>query len=190
MRIGLISDTHTPYAGMTIWPEVAQAFAGVELILHAGDIVHPVVLDDLEQIAPVLAARGNNDIGVDDRRVKDLQCLEVGGRRLLMAHDLEPEDRPLDYLFKTYLGGGHADIVVSGHTHFERLDYREGILQINPGSATLPHLWSYRLGTVALLEWTGGAPEARIIRLGETKGLRNPGLDYSFSASTGIVGPG
>jgi putative phosphoesterase len=187
MRIGLISDTHTPYAGMTLWDEVAQAFAGVDLILHAGDIVHPVVLDDLERIAPVLAARGNNDFGYEDHRVKDVQRLEVAGQRLLMVHDLEPEDRPLDFLFSTYLRGERADILVSGHTHLERLDYREGVLQINPGSATLPHLWSYRLGTVALLEWSNDGAEVRILRLGHTEGLRNPGIESTYSATEGIT---
>src|SRR4029077_13578595 len=77
VRIGLISDTHMPFAGRTMWDEVDVAFRDVELILHAGDIVHPAVLDRLEQIAPVLAARGNNDVGMEDPRVLDQQVLEL-----------------------------------------------------------------------------------------------------------------
>src|SRR6266567_8052468 len=153
MRIGLISDTHMPFAGRALWDEVDVAFQGVELILHAGDIVHPIVLDRLEQIAPVLAARGNNDYGIDDARILDQQVLELHSLRLVMIHDMEPEDRPLDELRKTYLSGHHADIIVTGHTHFERLDFRDGVLQINPGSATLPHLQSMRLGTIAIMDW-------------------------------------
>ena len=61
MRIGLISDTHIPEAGKEIWPEIRSAFAGVDLILHGGDITVGRVLDDLETIAPVLAAQGNHD---------------------------------------------------------------------------------------------------------------------------------
>src|SRR5712692_11777032 len=113
MRIGLISDTHMPFGGIALWDEVDAAFQGVDLILHAGDIVHPMVLDRLEQIAPVLAARGNNDFGIDDDRIKDRQGLELHGRRLVMLHDMEPEDRPIDYLRTAYLSGQHADIIVT-----------------------------------------------------------------------------
>jgi uncharacterized protein len=187
MRIGLIADTHLPFGGITLWDEVGEAFRDVSLILHAGDIVHPVVLDRLEQIAPLLAARGNNDIGIDDDRIQDVQSLELHGRRLVMLHDMEPEDRPIELLRHRYLHGEHADIIVTGHTHFERLDFRENVLQINPGSATLPHLWSYRLGTVAILDWDKGAIKAQIRRLGQSPGLRNPGVEYGFSPATGVV---
>lgn len=186
-RIGLISDTHMPYAGTTLWDEVAMAFQGVDLILHAGDIVHPAVLDRLQQIAPVLAARGNNDFGIDDARIKDQQILELDGRRLVMVHDMEPENQPIDVLRRTYLGGRHADIIVTGHTHFERLDFREDVLQINPGSASLPHLQSYRLGTVALLDWGEDVLDVRIRRLGQSVRLPNPGIEYAFSPTTGVV---
>ncbi|HTE83632.1 MAG TPA: metallophosphoesterase family protein [Dehalococcoidia bacterium] len=187
MRIGLISDTHMPFAGRALWDEVDEAFFGVELILHAGDIVHPVVLDRLDQIAPVLAARGNNDYGIDDARILDQQVLDLHDRRLVMLHDMEPEDRPIDYLRRAYLRDHHADIIVTGHTHFERLTYRDGVLQINPGSATLPHLQSMRLGTVALLDWSEEGLEVRIQRLGHSEGLRNPGVEYAFTPSSGVV---
>ncbi|HLF76952.1 MAG TPA: metallophosphoesterase family protein, partial [Dehalococcoidia bacterium] len=158
-------------------------------ILHAGDIIHPIVLDWLQEIAPVLAARGNNDRDLNDPRILDRHFLDHGGRRLAMVHDMEPEDRPLDYLRKTFLKGEHADIMVTGHTHIERLDYREGVLQINPGSATLPHLRSTRLGTVALLDWHDDRLEARTVRLGETEGLPNPGRELHFTLETGVVRP-
>jgi putative phosphoesterase len=135
----------------------------------------------------VLAARGNNDINLVDPRISDFQYVDHGGRRLAMVHDMEPEDRPLDYLRKTFLKNEHADIMVTGHTHIERLDFREGVLQINPGSATLPHLRSTRLGTVALLDWHTDRLEARTLRLGETDNLPNPGREFHFSLETGIV---
>ena len=155
MLIGLISDTHLPSEQRTPWDEVRTAFRDVELILHAGDITHPMVLDWLEEIAPVLAARGNNDVGWQDPRVKDLQLLDIEGLRLAMVHDMEPETRPIDELRRRHLGGEHADIMVTGDTHFERIDCRDGVLQINSGSATLPHHWSTRLGTVGCSRWTG-----------------------------------
>lgn len=187
MRIGLISDTHLPSDRRTLWDEVREVFRGVDLILHGGDIIHPMVLDWLEQTAPVLAARGNNDRGWDDPRMHDRQVLDVDGQRLVMVHDMQPEDRPLDHLRRAFLAGEHAEIMVCGHTHYERLDFREGVLQINSGSATHPHQQSTRLGMVALLEWGGGELEARIVRLGHSEGRRNPGIEYSFTYATGVV---
>ena len=180
MHIGVISDTHMPGSVRELWPEVAEAFADVELILHAGDITNLSVLDQLEEIAPVLAARGNNDPGLVDRRLAEAQWLTVDGLEIGMVHDMEPEDEPIEYLRDKFLGGRHADIMITGHTHRERLDFRDGVLQLNSGSAVHPHLWSTRLGTVAVLEIGGGDLRARIVRLGEHEGLRNPGLEYEF----------
>ena len=180
-RIGILSDTHMPGSLREMWPEVGATFAGVDLILHSGDICHPVVLDQLEQWAPVLAARGNNDFfGPEDPRVVDIQRLDIDGFRIAMVHDMEPEDEPIEELRKKYLKGAGADVMITGHTHFERLCWREGVLQINSGSAVHPHLWSTRLGTVAILEISPGVLRARIARLGETDGLRNPGIEYEF----------
>src|SRR5581483_7749308 len=145
------------------------AFAGVDLILHAGDVMLPAVLDWLEEIAPVLAAEGNNDLLWDDRRMAPVQMLDLEGWRLAMVHDMEPEERPIEYLRKRYLKGEQVDVIVTGHTHFERLDYRDGVLQINPGSPTLPHLQSMRLCTVGIQELAPGRIEARIAPLGESE---------------------
>jgi putative phosphoesterase len=186
MRIGLLSDTHLPGERRSLWDEVRTAFQGVDLILHGGDIVHPMVLDWLEEIAPVLAAEGNNDRGWSDPRMSPVQVLDVGGWRLAMVHDMEPEDRPIQYLLETYLKNERVDIVVTGHTHFERLDYREGVLQINPGSPTYPHLYSTRLGTVGILDLASGRLDAKIVMLGETEGRRNPSIEYAFGLTTGV----
>ena len=94
-----------------LWDEIGTAFAGVDLILHAGDIVLPTVLDQLEEIAPVLAARGNNDAGWEDPRLADTQWLDLEGFRIAMVHDMEPEDEPIDELCRKYLGGRHADVM-------------------------------------------------------------------------------
>ena len=180
MRIGLVTDTHLPSTIRDLWDEVRVAFTGADLILHAGDIVSPRVLDWLEDIAPTLAARGNNDSGWDDSRVEDVQRLHCEGWRIAMVHDMEPEERPIADLTQQYLRGEPADIIITGHTHFERLDYREGVLQINSGSATHPHLWSTRLGTVGVLDITPGNITARILRLGESHELKNPGRELFF----------
>ena len=160
--------------------EVRVAFAGVDLILHGGDIVSPRVLDWLDDIAPTRAARGNNDGGWEDPRLEDMQWLNLEGWRIVMIHDMEPEERPIAALQERYLRGEHADIIITGHTHFERLEYRDGVLQVNSGSATHPHLWSTRLGTIGVLDIAPGKMTARILRLGESPDLKNPGRELFF----------
>ena len=180
MRIGLLSDTHQNNRRPELWEEVREAFAGVDLILHAGDIVAPGVLDWLERIAPTLAARGNNDLGWADPRLKERHDLELAGWRIAMVHDMEPEERPIDLLVERFLDGHRPHVIFTGHTHYERLERRDGVLQINSGSPTQPHLFSPRLGTVGLLELEPGALRARVLRLGETPGLRNPARELDF----------
>src|SRR3972149_11811974 len=86
MRIGLISDTHIPEVGKEIPPSVLELFKGVDLILHAGDIYAHTVLDDLARLAPVLAARGDDDYVRRDTRVQDKHVLEVAGKVLWLVH--------------------------------------------------------------------------------------------------------
>ena len=174
MLIGLVTDTHLPRTIRDLWDEVRTIFDGVDLILHGGDIVSRGVLDWLEEIAPTLASRGNNDAGWTDSRLEDVQWTTILGWQIVMVHDMEPEERPISTLEERYLNGKHADIMITGHTHFERLVYREGVLQINSGSATHPHLWSTRLGTVGLLDVTAEKVAAKILRLGESLDLKNP----------------
>ena len=174
MRIGLIADTHLPSTIREPWPEVATAFRDVDLILHAGDIVTSSVLNWLERIAPVLAALGNNDFDMDDPRVKPTQTIDAEGWRIGMLHDVTSGvqfDAPVD-------------VVISGHTHYERLELIDGVVHVNSGSPTLPHHQSTRLGTVGLIDVDADRLSARIVRLGDgTAALPNPGVELSLEIS-------
>jgi putative phosphoesterase len=187
MLIGLISDTHQPSERKDLWDEARLVFAGVDLILHAGDIVHPIVLDWLQEIAPVLAARGNNDLGIDDTRIEEMQVVDVEGQRIVVVHDLVREQGKIDRMALGPSGRGRPDVVISGHTHLESLCLRDGMLQLNPGSATLPHQMSTRLGTVGLLEIDAAYMSARIIRLGHSEGKPNPGIEYAYTPESGVA---
>ena len=138
MRLGLLSDTHLPGAIDSLGdlgPEPAQFFSTVDLILHAGDVTAPAVLDWLEQFAPVICATGNND-GLDDPRTKDVQMLEIEGWRIGMVHSLDREFRPVAELQAAFMSP--VDVMVSGHTHLEALTLREGVVMVNSGSITFP----------------------------------------------------
>jgi hypothetical protein len=176
MRIGLISDTHIPEARHELWPQVFDAFAGVDAILHAGDIHDLVVIDQLHDIAPTYAARGNGDDGSGgrpiqpfDKRLREAWVLEFGGLTIGMTHDLPiPEYPPhltLERALQRYFGRTDLDVVVYGDTHVESIDHINGTLCVNPGSPTYPHNLDTQLGTIGFLEISGGQAEATIWQL-------------------------
>ena len=167
MRIGILSDTHIPQQVACLPHQIAEAFAGVELILHAGDICNPSVLDELERIAPVLAALGDDDcFTVYDARVKANHQLTVAGLSLWLTHALR-RSSPYDQSKSlSDLDAYHsaADILVFGHSHIPRIDYYQNLLLVNPGSPTLPN-YAPRLGTVAILNIVDGKAVATIQQL-------------------------
>jgi len=162
MRIGLISDTHIPDHAAELPGQLKDVFCGVGLILHAGDIYAVSVLDELESIAPVLAAEGDDDAEVlGDRRVKMRQIITVEGVTIWLEHiipfswRLIPKENP---------DLKRPDVIVFGHTHEATIENKEGILLVNPGSPTFPH-YQLKLGTVALLTVNSGKAEAHIVQL-------------------------
>ncbi len=176
MRIGLISDTHLPqllHSLDQLGPEPAEALAGVDLILHGGDVTIPAVLDWCEQFAPVIAVRGNNDI-FDDPRLAEHQFIEVEGFRIGMSHELRPEYRPIAEILASSLNGERVDVLIGGDTHVERLEFRDDVLLINPGSPSLPHHLTTRLGAIGYLTIEPNRLEAEIVALGPSEGARNP----------------
>jgi len=162
MRIGLISDTHIPAAGRQLWPQVYDAFRGVDLIMHAGDLYIPAVLDWLAEVAPVIAVSGNGDYAgwqgnkpVRDPRLPETQLLEVDGLRIGMIHILGSPESPPYYTWERTLEryfGGPVDVIVHGDTHVEEIRTYSGVLLVNPGSPTFPRNMQLRLGTIGFLE--------------------------------------
>jgi len=173
MLIGLLSDTHIRAPGTrsnlgqlwgdTLPPQISEAFRGVDLILHAGDIYTLPVLEELEKVAPVLAAEGDDDPFeiVNDNRVKSKHILSIEGITIGLAHQFEAWD----------LGKQERlpDVIVFGHLHKPSLERRNGVLWVNPGSPTFPN-YRYELGTVALLTVNDGKAEAQIVKLQGTLG--------------------
>ena len=168
MRIGLISDTHIPEAARRLPPQVAEVFEGVDLILHAGDIYLPSVLDELERIAPVLAASGDDDVGdvLRDRRVKRKHILNIEGQTLWLVHEVFYARMVTPWRRENLPGKDDVvpDVVVFGHDHCTIMLRRNGVLFVNPGS---PTFLNYRCGagTVALLNLSSGEAQADIIHL-------------------------
>jgi len=147
LKIGLISDTH----GL-LRPEAVQALAGVEQIIHAGDVGAADVIERLQAIAPVHAVRGNNDRGPWASALPDRLELEWVGVRIQVLHDLkELESGPAASGFQ---------VVIAGHSHKPGIAERGGVLFVNPGSAG-PRRFKLPV-TVGFLILASGAARAEI----------------------------
>jgi putative phosphoesterase len=160
VRIGLITDTHIPWERKELPSEVIQAFQGVDLILHAGDIYAHSVLDQLEHIAPVLAALGDDDYVGQDPRVQEKHILNLGGLTLWLIHErpytlrtVSTQDKPAS-----------PDVIVFGHEHRTVVERSDQVLYVNSGS---PTFLNYRrgLGTVGILELNAGVADVQIVQL-------------------------
>lgn len=176
MKIGLISDTHIPESMPELWPHVFEAFDGVACILHAGDIHDIRVIDQLHEIAPTYAARGNGDDGSsgrevqpDDPRLKEVWLLELGGFKVGLTHYIPMPEMPPHLTVSKWIDKlypeGRPDVLIYGDTHVEQIDVFDGVLCVNPGSPTFPHNLNTQLGTIGFLDLSGPAPEASIHQL-------------------------
>jgi len=189
ITIGLVADTHIPQASESLPQQVYSNLKGVDYILHAGDMHVIDVLDWLEEVAPVMAARGDGDHRIsytsrdssyrpvekisypgvpDDPRVKDTQVLDLEGLTIGLTHVFRnPKETPwesleeqMDRVFQR-----RVDIVVCGHSHVAQIIRCGDVLIVNPGSPTLPN-GILDLGTIGMLKIDRGIAEAKIIHLG------------------------
>lgn len=183
VKIGVISDTHIPSSGPEPPIEVVTAFAGVDLILHAGHVNVASCIEWLERIAPVRSTEswveGSGESWTRNVRV---EVLELAGHTVGMAHELIlpsladdvlpgsieryfPADESLpDALAAIF--GKPVGIVVFGYTHVAMVEKHAGVLLVNPGSPSLVGQ-QVKLGTVAILELNDELAEARIVELGK-----------------------
>ena len=174
MRIGLISDTHIPKVEETLPHAIIEDFRGVDLILHGGDIYALSVLDDLELMAPVLAAKGDDDDGatMTDERVKNLHVLRLEGKTLWLIHErpytpISSSWFPLWWESRTSPEQnkyGKPDIIVFGHDHRAIVQRVHGVLFVNPGSPTFQD-YVRGPGTIGILDIKSGEADVKIIRL-------------------------
>ena len=147
--IGVISDTHR-----LLRPSAVAALRGCAAIVHAGDIGRPEVLEGLRALAPVTAVRGNVDLDWA-HDLPDRAEITIAGRRCYVLHSLK--DLQLDPR-----EAGFA-VVISGHSHVPKIEQREGVLYLNPGSSG-PRRFRLPIA-VARIEICRGSIEARIVEL-------------------------
>jgi putative phosphoesterase len=156
MKIGVVSDTH----GL-LRPQIAPVLAGVERVLHLGDVGDASILRVLEKIAPVTAVRGNVDRSGPCGRLPETDVLLLEGHYIYMLHDI---------------GTLHLDpaaakfsAVLYGHSHKPSVERRKGVLYFNPGSCG-PRRFQLPVTVGLLTIEEGAAPEARVIDLQTASG--------------------
>jgi putative phosphoesterase len=150
MRIGVISDTH----GL-LRPEAVAALAGVDHILHAGDVGDAAILNELRKIAPVTAIRGNVDTSGICAELPATDFIELAGKVFYLVHSVY-------WLDINPIVAGVA-VVVSGHSHKPEIEMRGCVMYLNPGSAG-PRRFKLPV-TIAMVEVVRGAVTARIVEL-------------------------
>ena len=151
MMIGIISDTH----GL-LRPEARERLAGVDHIIHAGDIGGPEVISGLRELAPTTAIRGNVDKGSWANHHPNTEWLTLGGRSIYVLHNLNELD--LDP------AGAGLDVVISGHSHQPKIETIDGVLYLNPGSAG-PRRFTLPIA-LATLELTDNELRPRLHHIG------------------------
>lgn len=134
LRIGILADTHIPARAKAVPAAVLEAFTGVDLILHAGDLVDPQVLEVLRLVAPVEAVAGNNDPPAVVTGLGWTRELRVGGYLIGLTHGhLGPGTSTVARALSHF---PEADCVIFGHSHIAYCQWHGRTLALNPGSAT------------------------------------------------------
>jgi uncharacterized protein len=144
VKIGVISDTHNYFD-----PRIRELFAGVDHILHAGDIGLPWIILQLEEIAPVTAVLGNNDEGLSFR---ETEIVKLAHRKFVVHHIVDVY-RPSETVQRC-IARERPDVIVFGHSHKPFNEVIGGVLYFNPGYAGKPRFGQPR--SVAILDCTDG----------------------------------
>ena len=159
MKVGVLSDTHVPATVPALPPVIYEIFNGVDLILHAGDIVELSVLDDLRAIAPVEAVAGNMDSHEVQARLPLKKIITIGAFTLGLIHGKYKLNVQQEMIRKEF---DRIDLIVYGHSHHPFWGAIDGVYFLNPGSPTDKRYAPYN--SVALLE-VGDELRAEIIRI-------------------------
>ena len=209
-RIGLISDTHMPLRCRVLPPTLHDVLAGVDLLLHAGDVGELWVLDRLSAIAPLVAVHGNDDTPAAHRELPFQQLITLGGQRLLLWHSHFPdwaeemafrEDDDLIRSLQRSVDQGRrsgANLVVFGHWHIPLVYDAGDLLVVNPGAIASGNIFTRMLRQTVAVLWheVGGHWHVAHVDLADPTQVYAPAVDWDagfnvamnqFSAS--IIAP-
>jgi len=162
MKIGVLADTHIPITQNDLPQAVYKGLEGVDMIMHAGDLVELSVIDKLSAIAPVRAVYGNMDNDVVRSRLPSKDIIKAGGLSIGLIHGWgHPND--LAGLIKSEFAHIKIDAIVFGHSHMPMAQFRNGLLFFNPGSPTDKIFAPYN--SYGILEIENGKLTPNIIKI-------------------------
>jgi uncharacterized protein len=154
----VVADTHIPRRAAALPGKLVRQLERVDLILHAGDLMEPTLLDILAAYAPTKAVRGNLD--PPESRLPETLAFEFGGASVAMVHDSGPKKGRRNRMKRRFPG---ARVVVFGHSHIPWLEDEDRLMLLNPGSPTDRRRQPDH--TFALLRAEGGEVTAEIVVL-------------------------
>jgi putative phosphoesterase len=161
--VGLISDTHIPVRARSMPKKVFEVFEGVDFIVHAGDLVELSVIDELEQLAPVLAVYGNMDGSEIRGKLSKLNSVKVLDWKVGVTHD--PSSLFGMKKMREIAKQNDFNVLVYGHTHSSNIKWEGNTLFINPGSPTNPLPPFITKPSVALLRMTKDKITPQIVQI-------------------------
>ena len=133
VRIGVLSDTHIPVAAREIPGKVLELLGGVDLIVHAGDILQLTVLEELRELAEVRAVHGNMDTHSVREKLPEMDTFEVQGFKIGIIHGSGPHYGIESRIRERF---NQVDVIIYGHSHLPKSEIIDGVLFFNPGSPT------------------------------------------------------
>lgn len=162
MRIGVLSDTHLHDVEKYLPQKILDEFRYVDMVLHAGDLVTPAVLDKLRTVCQdVRAVWGNMDPQEVRNNLPEKQIIEIGKFKIAMMHGFGHPNRLIELMSKTFKDD-QVNLVIFGHSHTPTKETKDGILYFNPGSPTDKIFSPYN--SYGIIE-INDQIEARIIRI-------------------------
>jgi putative phosphoesterase len=147
---GVIADTHN-----LLRPEAIEALKSVDLIVHAGDVCRPEILEELEILAPLAVVRGNNDRGAWSEEIPIRRTVQIEEILVYVVHDIKD--------LRVHPPPPGMNVIITGHSHKPSIEERDGILYLNPGSAG-PRRFNLPV-SMAKLTVKGNAVTAELIRI-------------------------
>jgi len=136
MKIGVIADTHIPDRAKDIPQQILEAFKGVDMIIHTGDLVDPSVLDKLKTVCKqVKAVWGNMDPYEVRKGLPEKEIIPIGKYKIGVTHGYGPANKLINLMAEIFKDEG-VNIIIFGHSHSAVNEKKDGILYFNPGSPT------------------------------------------------------
>lgn len=133
VRIGVLSDTHIPVAAREIPRKALELLGGVDLIVHAGDVLQLTVLEELQELAEVRAVYGNMDTRSVREKLPEIDTFEVHGFKIGIIHGAGPHYGIESRIREKF---NQVDVIIYGHSHLPKNEIIDGVLFFNPGSPT------------------------------------------------------